>query len=362
VTRKELTPGVYSYFKAYAAFTEVYLPDYLEKLNPRQYVRLERYVLPRLPRKFRRQYLPAAAQTEGEKQRRKGKSDVLAPLHTLLVALVRFCKQNIQRLLSAYREALTQAQVPGVRLPFSFSYEDELVTVNREARTVSDIHLEKRPVTLRFLLWDQQSWVQAHPKDYQKTTRSDAKLGKRWFAKRHFFVQCLNPAEELLWFGNIIKYRLLQYQAPLNITSEDNQQRQQIIAQLGKTQGLSCSGNGMLTPGRDFTFALNHAIERTGALVFDVESLCRGALFASALAAIALTNGSRMCELLQISADRFKARPYVVKSDGQPTGEERVMRLQLLLPKGKHTEAERKLFPISDWSWQLLCESAEELR
>ena len=101
---------------------------------------------------------------------------------------------------------------------------------------------------------------------------------------------------------------------------------------------------------------------RTDTLLFDVESLYRGTLFASTLATIALTNGSRMCELLQVSADRFKARPYMVTSEEQPAGETRVMHLQLLLPKGKHTEAERKLFPISDWSWELLREIAEELR
>ncbi len=65
-----------------------------------------------------------------------------------------------------------------------------------------------------------------------------------------------------------------------------------------------------------------------------------------------------MCELLQVSADRFKVRPYVVCQ----TGEERVMHLQLLLPKGKRTEAERKLFPLSDWSWELLREIAVELK
>jgi hypothetical protein len=32
------------------------------------------------------------------------------------------------------------------------------------------------------------------------------------------------------------------------------------------------------------------------------------------------------------------------------------------LPKGKQTEAERKLFPISDWSWELLREIAVELK
>src|SRR4030081_2083098 len=36
--------------------------------------------------------------------------------------------------------------------------------------------------------------------------------------------------------------------------------------------------------------------------------------------------------------------------------------LQFLLPKGKRTEAERKLFPISDWSWELLREIAVEIK
>ncbi len=362
VARKELTPADYAYFKAYATFTEYHIPDYLEKLNPRQYARIEPYVLPRLPRKFRRQYIPARQFTEGEKQRRKEKSDVLAPLHTLLVALVRFRKQNTQRLLLAYHEALAQVKTTGVELPISFSYEDELVTVNREAQTVADVHLEKRSVTLRFLLWDRQSWVKKHPKDYQRTTKSHAKFGQKSFAKQQFFVQCLNPAEELLWFGDLIKYRLLQEAIPRNITPKDAQKRQQILAQLGTTKGLSCTRDGVLTPERDFIHTLSQAMARTDTLVFDVESLCRGALFASALATIALTNGSRMCELLQISADRFKTRIYGVKHDEQSIEKERVMHLQLLLPKGKSTEAERKLFPISDWSWELLGEIAGELR
>lgn len=124
----------------------------------------------------------------------------------------------------------------------------------------------------------------------------------------------------------------------------------------------TCSRDGILSPGHNLLSTLSQAIYRTGKLVFDVESLYRGTLFASALTTLALTNGSRMCELLQVSADRFKARPYMVKSPEHPTGEQRVMHLQLLLPKGKHTEAERKLFPISDWTWELLCEIAGELR
>jgi len=144
--------------------------------------------------------------------------------------------------------------------------------------------------------------------------------------------------------------------------SEDARQRQQILAQFGTVRGLACTRNGILTPAQDLTQVLCRAIARTGALVFDVEALCRGVLFASALTTIALTNGSRMTELLQVSADRFKVRPYAVQKDGNRAREERVMHLQWLLPKGKRTEAERKLFPISDWSWDLLREIAQELK
>ncbi len=215
---------------------------------------------------------------------------------------------------------------------------------------------------MRFLLWDRRSWVKKHPNDYQYALKRRATLGIEEFAEPQFFVECLNPSEELLWFGDLITYRLLQREIPENIPPEDAQQRQQILAQLGIVRGLTCTRNGILTPAQDLTQVLCRAIARTGALVFDVESLCRGVLFASALTTIALTNGSRMSELLQVSADRFKVRPYVVHKDGNSAKEERVMHLQWLLPKGKRTEAERKLFPISDWSWDLLREIAQKLK
>src|SRR5260221_2781014 len=362
VSQKELTPGDYTNFHAYSTFTESHFPDHLEQLTPQERARLAPYVLPRLPRGFRKQYVPRSTLTEGEKQRRKGKSDVLAPLHSLLVALVRFRKQSTGRLLCAYLEALEHAKKGSIELPLPFSYEEELVIVNHNARTVAEVQLEKRPVTLRFLLWDRQSWVKKHPDDYGDTTKRKAALRVEEFSQSQFFVECLNPAEELLWFGDLIRYRIFQRDMPQNITPEDAQQRKQILTQLGTVQGLTCTRIGILTPVQDFTNALSHAISRTGALIFDVESLCRGALFASALATIALTNGSRLCELLQVSADRFKVRPYVMQKDGNSVREERVMHLQLLLSKGKHTEAERKLFPISEWSWDLLCEIGQKLK
>jgi len=101
---------------------------------------------------------------------------------------------------------------------------------------------------------------------------------------------------------------------------------------------------------------------RTEALLLEPESLYRGCLYGAALATIALTGGYRMSELLQVSADRFKTRSYVVKKEGFPEGEGRVMHLQLLLPKGKRTEEQRKLFLVSEGAYQLLCEIAQGLK
>jgi hypothetical protein len=217
-----------AYFKVYSTFTETHFPDHLEQLNAQERARLEPFLLPRLPRGFIQQHFPYSATHEGEKQRRKEKSDVLAPLHSLLVALVRFRKQSTERLLSAYQEALSHARRGDIELPLSFSYEEERITINRDARTIAEVQLEKRPITLRFLLWDRRMWVLKHPNDYGFSTKSRATRSSEEFAEQQFFVECLNPTEELLWFGDLTKYRLLQDGSPQNIAPEDAELRQQI--------------------------------------------------------------------------------------------------------------------------------------
>ena len=91
---------------------------------------------------------------------------MLAPLHHLLVALVRLRKQAVERMHHAYQEARSQVASDEALLPLAFAYQEELVTVNRDARTVSELRLEKRQATLSFLLWDRRSWVLSHPNDY----------------------------------------------------------------------------------------------------------------------------------------------------------------------------------------------------
>ncbi len=92
---------------------------------------------------------------------------------------------------------------------------------HRDARTVAEVQLEKRPVTLHFLLWNRRTWVLKHPNDYWYYATHRAELEAEEVSEEPlFFVECLNPAEELLWFGDLVKYRLLRHTVPYNITPD----------------------------------------------------------------------------------------------------------------------------------------------
>lgn len=364
VATQEATPYLHLLFKAYSALAENSLVSYVEQLLPQQYTQIESALLPRLPYRFVPQHFSSAALRDEQEQRRKDKSDILAPLHTLLVALVRFRKQAAWRLFQAFQAAKEQVQNGEVHLPLLFSYEEELVIVNQKATTVAEVRLEKRPVTLQFRLWDFRQWVIDHADDYDPSYVRAARAWREEFvlAKREFFVEFLGPEEDLLWFGQVVKCGLLQAFTPLGMSVKNAQRRKELLENLGISCGLHCTRDGLLTPHQGFTYRLSVAMARTETILFDPESLCRGALYAAALVTLALTNGSRMTELLQVSADRFKERSYRVRKDGNSLEGERIMRLQLLLPKGKHTEEQRKLFLISDGAYQYLTEIAQELR
>jgi hypothetical protein len=277
-------------------------------------------------------------------------------LHSFLVALVRFRKQAAERMVTAFRAALAEIQSGHEALPFTFSYEEELVSLNQQAQTVADLRLEKRAVTLTFRIWNPRTWVLAHLDDYREATiyRATSQPEGAW-PNLAFFVEFLGPAEDLLWFGNLVKYRLLQ-KKPLNIRAEEKGPREHILQGQGVSEAFVCGRPGLLTPEKDSVIVLSHATNRSGSLLFEPESLYRGALYGTALATIVLTNGSRISKLLQVSADRFKVHTYEVKPAGRLPGEQRVVHLQHLLPKGKSAEAERKLFLISEGSYAFLRE------
>src|SRR5260370_38776037 len=89
-------------------------------------------------------------------------------------------------------------------------------------------------------------------------------------------------------------------------------------------------------------------------------SVYRGVLFGATLALLALSNGSRMSELLQVSWNKERRvtrteTVVVLGEDGQPLlGEAKQpltklvkLHFQYLLPKGAKADKERQLFPLS---------------
>lgn len=354
----------------YSSFTERHLPDYLERLDLRVRERVAPYVLPRLPHRFLERYGASREVLAEQQRRRKEKSDVLAPLHSILVALIHLRKQALQRLLSAYEDACRRVE-EGEALPLCFSYKEMLVEVNREARTVADVRLEKRTVVLAFKVWNRSTWVKHHPLDFSRGTRLHARQGTQGYRPEsdQYFVEYLGNTTDLLWFGDLVANEVLMNlitDALRGRRREGNNRTKSRLAyarSVGVPKGFSTWRSGLLTPSGSTNKWLHECVQRpSGALVFDPVSLYRGCLYGAALATLALTNGSRVSELLQVSADRFKAHPYEEKIQGGPTDKKRVIWLQYLLPKGKKTEAERQLFPVSPQSYELLREIVALLR
>src|SRR5579885_1535246 len=164
----------------------------------------------------------------------------------------------------------------------------------------------------------------------------------------------------LRWFGDLAEHRLLQ-QLNLHGPSDEAYQRRLAAArQVGASQGFSCSRPGLLTPSREEGCWLTRVgfSVQPGELVFAPEQLYRGCLYGAALATIALTNGSRVNELLQVSLDRRKSRTetLVVTRDGKSEQRKTTLHLQHLLPKGARTDEERQYFLLSPHSVTLLGE------
>ncbi len=351
----------YHLLRAYAALGEKHVRFYLEHLAATDRDRLSIYTLPPLPPRFMERHGAEHMLVGQSQQRRKERSDILVPLYHVLVALLQLRKQAAERMILAYREACQRGSV-GEALPLRFSYEERLPTVNRTAQAVADVRIEGRPVTMRFRLWNRRSWTLAHRECFSTTTLRDAELREGSYRPEaeEYFLQFDGPAADLLWFGDLVEHRLLQ-QLNLHGPSDEAYQRRLAAArQVGASQGFSCSRPSLLTPSREEGFWLTRVgfSVQPGDLVFAPEQLYRGCLYGAALATIALTNGSRVNELLQVSLDRRKIRTetLVVTRDGKTEQRKTALHLQHLLPKGARTDEERQYFLLSPHSVTLLGE------
>jgi hypothetical protein len=312
----------YHLLRAYTALGEKHVRFYLEHRAAKDRERLSVYTLPPLPPRFMERHGAEQMLVGQSQQRRKERSDILVPLYHVLVALIQLRKQAAERMILACREACQRGSA-GEALPLHFAYEEHLPTVNRTARMVADVRIDGRAVSMQFRLWDRRSWTLAHRECFSTTTLRDAERREGSYRPEaeEYFLQFDGPASDLLWFGDLVAHRLLQ-QLNLHGPSDEAYQRRLAAArQVGARQGFSCSRPSLLTPSREEGFWLT----RVGSsvqpcdLVFAPEQLYRGCLYGAALATIALTNGSRVNELLQVSLDRRKIRTetLVVTRDGK---------------------------------------------
>jgi hypothetical protein len=351
----------YHELRAYVALVEKHVRFYMEHLARQDRERFSAYLFPPLPPRFVERHGAEQMLVGQSQQRRKQRSDILVPLYHILVALIQLRKQAAERMVLAFREACKRAEVGG-ELPLHLAYEERLPTVNRTAPTVADVRIDGRCVSMKFRLWNRRSWTLAHRECFSTTTVRDAEKREGSYRPEaeEYFLQFDGPASDLLWFGDLVEYRLLQQ---LNLHGPSDQPYQRRLAyarQVGASQGFSCSRPGLLSPSREEGFWLTRVgfSVQPGELVFAPEQLYRGCLYGAALATIALTNGSRVNELLQVSLDRRKTRTEMiaVTKDGKTERRRTTLHLQHLLPKGTRTDEERQYFLLSPHSVTLLGE------
>ncbi len=276
---------------------------------------------------------------EGREQR-KARTDVLVPLFPLFVALAQLRKQAMQRLVERFRVERRRVEAGEVALPHRFTMQETLRVVAEDAATLADAHFVERTVPLQFILWDRRSWVLAHPERYSKSTLRYAQqeTAGRSFdkdAQRHFHLQYEGPAEDLLWFGDVIARNLLHDLAD-------------------RESPFAVSRRGLLQPSTHQSRFLLYG-QRPGEMLFDPECLYRGVLYGAALAMAALTSAARAGELLQFAVTRYKVE-LVPEFDAhlRKTGNRIPCVFQHLLPKGSTEEAERQLFLVTPEVAELL--------
>src|SRR5260370_6285616 len=366
--RQKNTQGTRGGLSAYTDLTSKHFPDYLLRLGPQDRQRMQRYALPLLPSDLTERYFPPKQLRSAQQADRKAKTDILVPLYPILRQLVRFRKQVAERTLLAIRAAQHKVEAGDASLPYHFHYIEAIPEINHDARSISDVQVQGREVTMKWALWDKATWVQRHPERYSEESVRCAHEGQGSYSRQQncFFVQFEGKASDLLWFGDLVEHAVFRHFERDSLHLEGYQERWDYARQLGFSKGCFTGRPGLLTPG-DQWFA--SAADRGSELLIEFESLYRRILFGAALALLALSNGSRASELLQVSWNEERRITRIetivlVGEDGQPQrgndGKSLTKQVKLhfqhLLPKGAKTEEERQLFPLSKEALRLLGE------
>jgi hypothetical protein len=344
VEGRVISSGDLKKLKCYDALSSTYRQIFESELTERQKMIWQPYLLPPLPpgfldKKAQRKEVEAATES-----RRKEQSEVILPLFPLLVEIAQLRKQAAERLIREFRKQCDRVLSGEVELPHQFQDTDRQFSVSEHASTLAEVQLFEREVTLSLTLWDRIHWVQEHPKLYSPQTHTTVKRQRDAYSpeRNTFFLQYEGASSDLLWFGDLIEKHLL--------------------GQKRREGSLYVKRPEILNPNKSDAQWLRVAMKLSGAVLFEPESLYRGVLFATALATLSLTNGSRVSELLQVSASRFETIVVDELKNQQPTGRKIGLCVQKLLPKGYFHESERQFFLISDMAVRHLKEIGDALR
>lgn len=341
VEERTLSSGEMERLRCYDAMAGTHRQDFESDLTERQRMKWQPYLLPPLPRGFLEKKAQKKAVLAAAENQRKEQTEIILPLFPLLVEIAQLRKQAAERLIKAFRRHCNQAAAGEIELPYRFQYMDRQFSVPEYATTLSEVQLIEREVTLTFILWNRIQWVKEHPKLYKTTVHNELRQQRRAYApeRNTCFLQYEGPASDLLWCGELIEK-----------------------SRLGRKGEFVVRRPAILTPTQSDAQWLSVARRFSGAILFEPESLYRGVLFATTLAALSLTNGSRVSELLQVSASRFETLVVDELKDQQPTGRKIGICVQKLLPKGYAHESERQFFLISEMAVRHLKEIGEALR
>lgn len=159
------------------------------------------YALPP-PADLSKNCFPYKQTTAPGKQARKAATDILVPLYPILRQIVRLRKQLAERTLLTVREAKRRVETGEVSLPYHFQHIDTIPEVSRDARTVAEVRLQGREVTMNIVLWDKRTWVIEHAARYGDTTVETLSMGSRPTMKNTTafcsVCQC-SPRSSVVW-------------------------------------------------------------------------------------------------------------------------------------------------------------------
>ena len=355
VNGRQLSAGEVRLLTIYASVAAGHLRTYLETLDERHRLVLEPYAFPPLPARFLERYAQQRATVIAAQARRKEQSDVLTPLLPLLIELAQFRKQAMERLYKVFCRYRDQARAGAIALPYQFQHTDRLFSVTEDAPTIATVSLLEQTLTLNFTLWNREAWVEAHPELYGRCSQWQRKRQVCAYTaeKEISFLQYEGSPEQLLWCGDVLANWPVLTPAPSPSEAEETLVRPWHTV-------LCLNRPGLLAPPKRSSVWFRHAMS-TGATLFEPESLYRGTLYAAALATLALTNGSRVSELLQVSAIRFDTIVVDELKQQQPTGRKIGLLVQKLLPKGYTQERDRQLFLVGEMAGRHLREIGQLL-